>query len=125
MKNISIYIALFIGFTACKQAPKKNIDNQPLTTVSGEFLYYQDAAVINTGRKVYGVFINEKMHELDSMVKAYKKLEHDMIPVKVKGIIHHKKEGEQGWPEIIDIKEIIAVADPTDANPKDIIISTN
>ena len=96
-------------------------DHAQLSTVSGEFLYLADAAVINTGRKVYGVTINEKMQELNEKVQQYKNNDYDMVPVRVRGTIERKPENEEGWEEVVTIKEIISVTPPKDTQEPIII----
>ena len=67
-------------------------------------------------KEVYGVVIDEKMHQLNTQVQQYKVDITDMVPVEVRGEITPKPEGEEGWPYLIEIKEILNVSKP---NPKD------
>ncbi len=133
-KMIYILFSAVLLLSSCKKNADNSQQEKPqteiateatngLTTVSGEFLYMADAAVLNTGQKVYGVTINEKMHELNGKVKLMKKEDFDMIPVTVRGTISKKPEGQEGWPEIIDIKEIVSVSPATNADETIIIKS--
>ncbi|WP_053991893.1 hypothetical protein [Mangrovimonas sp. TPBH4] len=83
--------------------------NDGYVEMTGEFVYYADAAVLHTPSEVYAVVINEKMHELDDMAKAYKVEPTDYVTVQVRGVITPKPEGEEGWDNRFDIKEIIKV----------------
>ena len=132
MKRIVFAIAFaLLIFSSCKneeKAERQEIDaevtqDSSAVTVSGEFLYMADAAVLNTGSTVYGVVIDEKMHELDAQVKSWKKEAYDMVPVTVRGTISPKPAGEEGWPEWLTIQEIVSVSPPV-ANDDTIIIKS-
>jgi len=114
-----------MAFISCKNESKSDnktddIENQEektakqndgLVLLKGEFVYYADAAVIQTNSSsIYGVVINEKMHELDKLAQQYKKEPTDYVSVEIRGEIIPKPENEEGWPYRIDIKEIIKVS---------------
>lgn len=114
-----------MALTSCKNDSKSDkktdeIENQDeitskqndgLVLLKGEFVYYADAAVIQTNSSsIYGVIINEKMHELDKLAQQYKKEPTDYVSVEIRGEIIPKPENEEGWPYRIDIKEIIKVS---------------
>ncbi|WP_298507736.1 hypothetical protein [uncultured Kordia sp.] len=95
-------------------------------TFSGMFLYLdsEKAAVLQTaGSIMYGVVIDEKMHELNKQCQQFKKNAHDMVPVVVRGI---KKPNpvENAWKEVIEIKEILSVQQPSGQDGT-IIITNN
>lgn len=115
---------MFSIFTNCKNDAKtetpiddtnKTVEqNDGLTTLNGEFSYYEDAAVLQVGNSaIYGVVLNEKMHELHKMGKPFRTEDTDGVLVQVRGKIIPKPEGEEGWPYSIDIKEIISVKEPS------------
>ncbi len=91
-----------------------------LITLSGDFIYYADAAVFQTNNEIYGVVIDDKMHELNEAVKSYKNDVTDMVSVTVKAKKYKKPANEEGWPYRIEIKEIIKVVKPN-PNKKDVI----
>lgn len=93
-----------------------------LTLLKGDFLYYADAAVLQTHREIYGVVIDDRMHELNEMVKEYKSEPTDMVPVEIRGKISEKPEGEEGWPLRVEIKEILSVSKPSENTNKIITI---
>ena len=114
-----------MAFTSCKNESKSDnktndIENQEentakqndgLVLLKGEFVYYADAAVIQTNSSsIYGVVINKKMHELDKLAQQYKKEPTDYVSIEIRGEIIPKPENEEGWPYRIDIKEIIKVS---------------
>ena len=103
---------LLIAFAAsCMQTPKK-ADSNP--QFYGEFLYFADAAVLNTGTEIYGVIIDEKMHELHDLCTTIKRDEYDMIPVYIKGKVENKQPEEVGWDKRIKITSIDSLVNPTD-----------
>ncbi len=116
MKKLLTLFLIVSVFTACKNDSEaeakmsengKTIEqNSELRTLVGQFIYYADAAVLQTRNDIYGVIINEKMHELNDMAKAYKKDPTDYVTVQVRGKVIPKPEGEEGWPFRIDIIEI-------------------
>ncbi len=108
----TLHLVLFIAFvTACAQ-PSKKTDTNP--QFYGEFLYLADAAVLNTGTEIYGVIIDEKMHELHDLCSPLKRDKYDMIPVYVKGKVENKYPGEEGWDKRIKITSIDSLVNPTD-----------
>lgn len=82
-------------------------------TIKGEFIYLEDAAVFKGDNFIYGVKIDEKMRELADQVKAKQRDQYDMVPVTINGTINPKPEGTEGWDEIITIKEILEIKEPT------------
>jgi hypothetical protein len=93
------------------QDEKTTKQNDGLVLLKGEFVYFADAAVLQTNSSsIYGVVINEKMHELDKLAQQYKKEPTDYVSVEIRGEIIPKPENEEGWPYRIDIKEIIKVS---------------
>jgi hypothetical protein len=122
-------------FVSCKNETKPEVNleenraksydkNDGFVTMKGEFVYYADAAVFQTSNEIYGVVIDEKMHQLDAQVKAFKKEATDMVPVTVRVKKFEKAEGEEGWQYKVEIKEILKV-DAPDPNKKDVIKLTN
>ena len=125
MKNIVLLFVLFVAFTSCKnnnKSEKNSVQveelesktakqNDGLVLIKGEFVYYADAAVLQTNSSsIYGVVINEKMHELDNLAKQYKTDPTDYVSVEIRGEIIPKPENEEGWPYRINIKEILNVS---------------
>ncbi|MBT8270598.1 MAG: hypothetical protein HKO90_04265 [Flavobacteriaceae bacterium] len=140
LKYISIFSCLTFMMLSCKNESKnkqkdpaenvsvKTIEGEDrtvkqsdgLTLLKGDFLFLADAAVLQTHREIYGVVIDEKMHELDDMVSKYKTADTDMVPVEIRGKISQKPQNEEGWPYRVEIKEILKVSAP-DPNTSDII----
>ena len=83
--------------------------NDGLTLLKGQFLYLADAAVLQTHREIYGVVIDEKMHELNEKAQPFKVENYDWVNVEIRGKISRKPEGEEGWDFRIKIEEILNV----------------
>ena len=107
----SILILITVLVTSCAQAPKKSTENPQFF---GEFLYLADAAVLNTGTEIYGVIIDEKMHELHDLCAPLKRDDFDMIPVYIKGKVENKDPDQEGWDKRIKITSIDSLVNPTD-----------
>lgn len=119
-KTLILVFCLLTLVVSCKNDTKSDTSATPeqsdLQTLKGDFVYYADAAVLQTSSEIYGVVINTKMHELNKQASAFKTEPTDMIPVEVRGIIIPKPENEEGWPLRIDIKEIVNVSKPKAEN---------
>ena len=118
-------LAIFI--TACKEDPKTEatIESKPvlidlpdgktakqddgLTTFSGQFIYFEDAAVLQTKGTIYGVVSDDKMHELNEMAGPLKNEPTDYVTVQIRGKLIPKPQDEEGWPYRIEIKTIESV----------------
>ncbi len=127
MKKTILLVLVLSVFISCKNdsktteekeiisadSPEKTAkQNDGLTLLKGDFIYFADAAVLQTHKEVYGVIIDEKMHELNKLVQQYKIETTDMVPVEIRGKIIPKSENEEGWPFNVEIKEILKVSKP-------------
>lgn len=113
-----VCMALFLG--SCKDANSsseasenkvaeaKANSNEDLITMKGNFVYHQDAAVLQTPTQIYGVVINSKMNELDKQAQKFKKVDTDMVSATVKVNRFQNPSGE-GWPYLVEIREIFKV----------------
>ncbi len=124
MKKILLLVMIFATLTSCKNNSKsENKDdsetetertekqNDGLVLLKGEFVYFADAAVLQTNpSSIYGVIVNDKMHELDKLAQQYKTEPTDYVFVEIRGEIIPKPENEEGWPFRINIKEILNVS---------------
>lgn len=131
MKKINLIIILTLVMFACKNDKKKEVNldenraksydqNDGFITLKGDFVYFADAAVLQTPTEIYGVVIDENMHKLDKETQAFKKEATDMVPVTVRVRKFEKPEAEEGWPFRVEIKEILQVEAP-DPSSKDVI----
>jgi hypothetical protein len=135
MKKVVALLIIFTVIVSCKEDKKTDVDttqdnqtivaedgktlkqNDGLIAIQGDFIYYADAAVLKTPTRMYGVVIDDKMQELQKQVKAFKKEDTDMVPVTIRGRMFKKDSSEEGWEDLIEIKEILKVSAPNpDAN---------
>ena len=133
MKKLTLLLLSLVVLGGCKNDSKtedtstktKSIDidspertekqSDGLTLLKGEFVYYADAAVLQTHKEVYGVIIDDKMHELHEMAEKFKNEPTDYVTVEIRGKITPKPNGEEGWPYRVAIKEILKI---TPSNPE-------
>jgi hypothetical protein len=134
LRNLSVLILCVSLFMSCKNETKTEKDsvtvedaslksydqNDGLITMRGDFIYFDDAAVLQTSNDIYGVVIDENMHKLNEQVQQFKTEDTDMVPVTVRVKKIAKPEGEEGWPFRVEIKEILKVEAP-DPNKEDVI----
>ncbi|MEM6684927.1 MAG: hypothetical protein AAF617_03940 [Bacteroidota bacterium] len=132
MKKIYFIFALGFLMISCKNEAKSTEKNGETTqqsemstsktestgveTISGLFLYLENenAAVLqSSGSTMYGVVINEQMHALDKQCDQYKKNEHDMVPVVIRGV-RKPNPMKDAWKEVIEVKEILSVQAPSE-----------
>ena len=123
MKKLVFLLVLAVTFTSCKNETKKENaestetedgrtakQSDGLTLLKGEFVFYADAAVLQTKNQIYGVIINDKVTDLNQQAEAFKKEETDFVMVEVRGKIKPKPEGEEGWDNQVEIKEILNIS---------------
>lgn len=130
MKKALVLFMIFTVLLSCKDDKKTQEDasestneivtedgksvkqSDGLIAIHGKFLYYQDAAVLQTPTEVYAIVIDDKMHELVAQTKPFKKQPEDMVPVTIRGRMFKKDPNEEGWENKIEIKEILKVSKP-------------
>ena len=100
-------IAIFLFVAACTTHPKTQTKSE-VKNVSGEFLFYDNAAVLNTGSEIYGVVVDDKLHELHAQALTVQKDSFDMVQVYIKALIF-ENPNEEGWPQVVNVKEIDSV----------------
>jgi hypothetical protein len=104
MKTQLFFLILLISVAACSTKPKEKTES-----VSGEFLFYSGAAVLNTGSEIYGVVIDDMLRELHAQTVPVQKDSFDMVQVYVKGVISDNPNSD-GWSKIVRVVEIDSVA---------------
>ncbi|WP_142784289.1 hypothetical protein [Changchengzhania lutea] len=129
MKKIGILLVLITMVLSCKnevksQTSEGNITTEDaqrtekqsdgLTLLKGEFVYYNGAAVLQTRNEIYGIFITEKLEELDKKAGQYKKEPTDMVNVEVRGKITNTKDDKILWENKFEIIEILNVSAPNE-----------
>ena len=111
MKNIHFLLIVFTLLTACKGGKEAvtEVTAGTETLITGEFLLWENAAVLKTETDIYGLPVDEKTQELARQCAPLQQGEFDMIPVTIKGIIKKNPQPES-WKEIIHITEILSVS---------------
>ena len=124
MKKTFILLLCVSVFISCKNDTKTNTEetisadspektakqSDGLTLLKGEFVYYNDAAVLQTHADIYGVFITDKLLELNKLAEQYKKAPTDMVNIEVRGKITDKKDEKILWEHKVEIVEILNVS---------------
>ena len=103
MKKISLLILLTLIF-GCKNSS----DN--LTTIKGSYIFFDDAAVLQTNNEVYGVYMNAKARELNKRAEQYRSTPSEIIYVELKGIVSTEEDDKIKWEKKFDIKEIVSIS---------------
>ena len=128
MKKIISLLAIVVVLVSCKNDKKDEVENEvetietPLTSdeslVSGNFMYYADAAVFQTKSELFGVVENQLLQDLIIQSEPLKTEATDEVKVTLRVKKSKKPENEEGWDNRIEILEIIKVsmADPNDNN---------
>ena len=116
MKKFLLIIALAVTAFSCQDEGREDLMNQPETekvpdsiqTLTGEFIYAGEAAILRGSDFVYGVTIDSMSKVLAEQVEPFQKEEFDMVAVKVKGKIVTNSR-QDGWDENIEIREILEI----------------
>ncbi|PRX52095.1 hypothetical protein [Salegentibacter salegens] len=116
MKKFLLILALAVTAFSCQDEGRQDLMNQNETekvpdsiqTLTGEFIYAGDAAILRGSDFVYGVTIDSMSKVLAKQVEAFQKEEFDMVPVRVRGKIVPNPR-QEGWHENIEIREIIEI----------------
>ncbi|MHA7056861.1 hypothetical protein ACWGOQ_0006550 [Aquimarina sp. M1] len=114
MKNFFIILTLSLFINSCKNDSKKSSDIES-TLIRGEYILIDNAGVLKGKDFIYGVVVDDMAQELAKKIKPLQREEYDMVPVVVNGVV--KPNTEEGWPEIVEIKEIVGVSKPTSELP--------
>ncbi|MEW4923239.1 hypothetical protein [Algibacter sp. 2305UL17-15] len=123
MKKIVAITLILTVFISCKNDPKsdkKEINaseteertekqNDGLTLLKGEFVYYGGAAVLQTNSEIYGVLITDKLQELQKEAEKHKTELTDMVQVEIRGKITNQKDEKILWENKVEIVEILDV----------------
>ena len=117
MRNVILFLVINLSIVSCNESSNKETPSGDYQTIKGEFIFLSDAAVLKGDTFIYGVKLDDKMHELAAAIKPLQRDEYDMVPVIIKGIVNPKTAGTEGWDEIVTIKEILEVKAPRGLAP--------
>lgn len=132
MKKAVLFLILVSTVLACKNGETEKTETETVVeetndirTYQGEFIFTDEAAVFKGNSFIYGVKRNDMAQDLAKKVAAVKTKDYDMVPVTVRGEVHKKAEGDDGWDEILTITEIITVSDTPSKNDIELKINNN
>lgn len=121
MKKLIAILIIVVTFIGCKNDPKTEEEEtietvSDVTEISGNFMYFEDAAVFQTKSELYGVLVNDMLEDLILQSETLKDDPTDEVAVTLKVKKSKKPENEEGWENRIEIIEIMKV---TKGNPED------
>ena len=135
MKKVLILLVCLSAFLSCKKDVKSQKiegttitdseektakQNDGLTLLKGEFVYYDGAAVLQTHAEIYGVLITDKLEELNNQAQQYKTEPTDMVQVEIRGKITNEKDDKILWENKVEVVEILTVK-PTPKEENNVI----
>ena len=111
MKKLLMFV-FAITVLGCKNNSKTTTETTDDTTIiKGNYIYFEDAAVLQNDVEIYGVYLNDLAKELNEKAAPLKTNETDMVNVEVRGIISSKEDPKILWENKIEIVEIISVSE--------------
>ncbi|WP_147677139.1 hypothetical protein [Algibacter pacificus] len=119
MKNLGVLILCISLFVSCKNNNKSNEtkhQDDNLTVLKGEFVYYDGAAVLQTDNEIYGVFITDKLEELNKQAETLKNNKTDMVTVEIQGRVTQEKDENILWDNKVEILKILSVTPAKNEN---------
>ncbi len=137
MKKLVIILLAVISFYSCKNETKSEVNleknraksydaNDGFITMMGDFVYDADkkAAVLQTPNEIYGVIIDENLHQLNEKVEPFKTDQYTSVPVTIR--VKRVENGNENslWKYNLEVKEILKVEAP-DPNKEDVIKLSN
>ncbi|HUH28536.1 hypothetical protein [Gelidibacter sp.] len=124
MKKTIFLVVILIVFTGCKNESKAPIsgeeehDQIDVRELSGNFIYFDDAGVLQTKSELFGVVEDEKAQELIKRAEPLKDQPTDEVNVTLKVKVTKKPKHEEGWENRVEIIDIITVSKVDEKNSK-------
>src|SRR5699024_3247993 len=118
MKRMFYLLILPLALVSCKNTEAET--SEDCESFTGDFLYLDNTAILKGRDYIYSVALDNIAKTLAEKVEPIKKESYDMIEVTVKGVLSKKPENQEGWDEILSIKEILTIAD--EVSEADILI---
>ncbi|MFI1744975.1 hypothetical protein [Thalassobellus sediminis] len=107
MKKAFFIVFILTTILSCKNETKEV--KEEIKTLKGNYVFYDDAAVLQTNSEIYGVFLTNKTQELNRLTEKHKTKPTDMVTVELKVKITNKKDDKILWDNKIEIIEILKV----------------
>ncbi|HKL36174.1 MAG TPA: hypothetical protein VJ899_07775 [Salegentibacter sp.] len=116
MKKLLLILVFAITAFSCQEDSRQDLVDSTeeekipdsIPTLTGEFIFAGDAAILRGSDFVYGVTIDSVSKILAERIKPFQKEEFDMVTVKVKGKIVTNSR-QDGWDKNIEIREILKI----------------
>tara|TARA_B100000524_G_scaffold321338_1_gene202158 strand:- start:182 stop:535 length:354 start_codon:yes stop_codon:yes gene_type:complete len=102
--NKAIFISLFLIVFSCKEKSDSEVN------IRGTFIYFEDAAVLQSNNEIYGVYLDNKANELIEKAKNLKASESDEIKVELLGRVSTKNDDKIFWNKKFKITRIINIS---------------
>ena len=110
MKKLLIFVFV-ISILGCKNNSKNSSETTDDTEIiTGNYIFFKDAAVLQNDVQIYGVILNDLAKELNKKAAPLKTNETDMVSVEVRGIISTKENHKILWENKLEIVEIISIS---------------
>lgn len=116
MRKIIFLLCILMVFSSCKNGSKSHrswdhdSEQADIRELTGSFMYYADAGVLQTKSELFGVIENETAQELIKRAEPLKDEPTDEVEVTLKVKVTQKPEHEEGWDNRVEIIDIIAVS---------------
>ena len=102
MKKIILISILIFSFSCNEKSKSKTI-------LEGTFIFFDDAAVLQSTNEIYGIYIDDKSIDLIEKAKKLKTKESDEIKVLLGGQVSTEEHDVIKWPQKFKINEIIDI----------------
>ena len=109
MKRTVFLVFILMAFTCCKNDSKypnvgdEDQDQLDVRELTGNFIYFDDAGVLQTKSELFGVIEDEKAKELIKKAEPLKDLPTDEVNVTLKVKVTKKPKHEEGWDNRVEI----------------------
>lgn len=90
---------------------EKIVASDEFTSLKGEFIHVDTAAVLKVNNKLYGVKMDEMAKSVIEKANVMKADDYDVINIDIKAEINPNTEPE-GWEEIVTIKSLENIYKP-------------
>lgn len=122
MKRTLFLVFILMAFTGCKNDSKspnvgdEDQDQLDVRELTGNFIYFDDAGVLQTKSELFGVIEDEKAQELIKRAEPLKDQPTDEVHVTLKVKVTKKPKHEEGWDNRVEIIDIITVSKVEEKN---------
>ena len=122
MQKTILLIGILIALTGCKNESKASISGEEgheqldVRELTGNFIYFEDAGVLQTESELFGVVADEKAQELIKRAELLKDQPTDEVNVTLKVKVSKKPKHEEGWENRVEIIDIITVSKVAEKN---------